>query len=293
MRDNVINAARRNLSEVDRRQRILSEERELLANSLADSLCEELEDLGVDELYERFLSAFPMPTIGDKVIFFSSLCEYAKKKEETESLAFEADQPVTPGSHGKIAFVRNIHNDIALESFSSYVAFPKQVQKQSFEDCCEAVSSGECEFALIPIENSSDGKMFGFYSLIDRYSLHICATCTVDSEDLSKVVIYALVGRNLVHESIEKLCGRLPRAFEFSVLGAEGEGVGDIPALLEKCSVRLIGTSSVALPYDSRAMRYYFTCSLQKTTDIDTLALALKVEYPQYTPIGIYREIDR
>ena len=44
---------------------------------------------------------------------------------------------------------------------------------QSFEDVFRAVDSGECQYGLLPIENSSAGSVISVYNLMNRYNFYI------------------------------------------------------------------------------------------------------------------------
>ncbi len=280
----------KNISELWKRIGILKRQKAILALRLSEDILSEANG-SPEENYGIFSQTLSEADVEDKLCFCRSLFTHTDPAEPLATPLSEIAVPVTPGSHGRIAFIRNDFNDLALRKFSSAVPHAKSLQKSNFEDCCEAVSSGECEFAVIPIENTSDGKMFGFYSLMDRHELRICAVCNVEREDLSKTVRYALVGRNFISEEIEKLCAKRPRAFEFSVLRSKQETIDDITGAISLCGATVSRVSSVETPYDSEMIKFYFSCSISDNTELDVLTIYLQLEHPQYDPIGIYREL--
>ncbi|MBE6596697.1 MAG: hypothetical protein E7641_03405 [Ruminococcaceae bacterium] len=282
--------AKRNLSELRTRIDILKRQKAIIATCLSEDILT-IPEISLEEKYGLFSEQLEALDVSDKLCFCRALIKDLSNLEGLRSPLRDTDIPVPAGSHGKIAFIRNNYNDLALKKLSAAVPHSKSVQKSNFEDCCEAVASGECEFAVIPVENTSDGKMFGFYSLIDRYELRICAVCSIESDDLSKTVRYALVGRNFISDEVEKLCSKKPRTFEFSLLKSRLEEIDEIISAVSLCSSKVLRVSSVEHAYDSEMTKFYFSCSLSRATELDVLTVYLQLEHPQYDPIGIYREL--
>jgi len=59
------------------------------------------------------------------------------------------------------------------EAGFGYFDLPEMIPQESFEEIFTAVTSGECESGLIPIENSLAGSIHQNYDLMLRYDLHI------------------------------------------------------------------------------------------------------------------------
>ena len=185
--------------------------------------------------------------------------------------------------------VRNNYNNRAYELFSRVISHAKSVYCPNFEECCESVASGECEFTILPIEDNSDGKMFGFYSLLDRFELKIYAVCNIEGE--TKTIRYALAGRNFQYRGIDKHQSKKHRFFEFSLTYDTDFATPDIFEAAAICRADIHKTASLSLPYNDMITRFYFSFRITKSTELFAFLMFLWLEYPQYTPIGIYSEI--
>lgn len=51
---------------------------------------------------------------------------------------------------------------------------------EKFEDVCKAVESGEIEYGILPIHNSTAGSVITTYELLEKYNLYICASTSVE-----------------------------------------------------------------------------------------------------------------
>lgn len=292
MREKDLDIISKNLGELYRREEITEQQRSLCIAQLISAFTQD-DDLSLDALY-RELNIYTNGVLSssDK----AELCRNIVKARNICTIYdlptfIDTDISVTPGSHGKIAYVRNRYNDLAYAELSEIIPHSKPTYFSNFEECADAVTNGICEFAIIPIEDTSDGKMFGFYSLIDRYELRLSAVCNIENEDSSKIVRYALVSRNFVSEKTEKLNGKRPKIFEFSLTYGSDSDPFDILCAAEKFYAKIVGISSVFLPYNDTQTRFYYSFNISDTTDLYALLLYLWAEYPQYTPIGIYYEI--
>lgn len=65
----------------------------------------------------------------------------------------------------------------AHEAAQMLFALPEMHYYRQFEDVFEAVSDGEQDFGVLPIENSIAGSVGAVYDLLRRYRLYICKSC--------------------------------------------------------------------------------------------------------------------
>lgn len=205
------------------------------------------------------------------------------QKVLTEQTSFHDQESTLSGSHGRIALVRNRYNEEAFSVFESFVLGAKAEFFSSFSDACEEVFDNLCEFCILPIENIENGRLFGFYAMLDRYELKICATCTLEHEDSHDSVRYALVGKRLPR--------RIPKNIEWNMefcLSAEAEDFPyDIFRVAPIFQATPIKIDSLPILYDDGAHRIYFTFRIPRTMAY-AFDLYLLSEHPRYTPIGLY-----
>ena len=283
----------KNLAELSERSDLLDEERNICISVFAEDLIGKHQDLRSETIYKAFSEFIgEKATLKDKITFCKIFCLKNNIKSIFEIQPFsDSVTSVTPGSHGKISFVRNDYNDMAFDCFSRSIPHSKAVYFSNFEECCEAISDGSVEFTIFPIENTSDGKMFSFYTLMDRYDLKICAICNIDCEALSKIVTFALVGKRFISENIEKTNSKKSQFFEFSLSCDTEANSHDIFSLSSEFGAKVIRASSLSLHYSTNMTRFYYTFALSENTDLMAFLTYLWLEYPQYNPIGLFREL--
>ena len=108
---------------------------------------------------------------------------------ETDELSFDVQDTV--------AYQKSSYADAAFLRFSTLLKNPRTHYTSGFPSACEDVFNGRCEFCILPLENSSEGILNSFLRLIDRFELHICATCDITSTDHSRSTKFALLRRTL------------------------------------------------------------------------------------------------
>ncbi len=282
------NTLRENLEFCEERLSLLKNQYRLCAENLAEHLLLARETDNIASVYEEFKSLLP----SDNGVACAAFFKVLQKNQPTMSKKCEAvfallgmNESAQPGSHGKISYVRNKYNDVAFENFSFIIRNAKFSYAPSFASACEDVISGVCEYAILPIENSSDGRLFGFYSLLDRYELHICATTSLETnEDNASSIRFALIGKN-APEKIENdaLCN-----FEFSIARENGKRLAELLQAAYEFSAFPQKTDTISLEYDHDLYKHYLTFSIP-CEEAYAFALYLSFEYPNYTPIGFYK----
>ena len=86
---------------------------------------------------------------------------------------------------GRVAFSESNMLTSAFEEFRKSDGMLSASYVRSFSDACEDVYSGECEWCILPIENSRDGALLSVYNLIEKYELCISKVCVINNEELT------------------------------------------------------------------------------------------------------------
>lgn len=278
-----------NLEFCKERLSLIQKQYRLCAESLAEQLWLERTGSNIAKVYEEFKSLLPDDNTIACAIFFKTITQNGKSVSRNKCDAiFELlgiSERALPGSHGRISYVRNKYNDVAYEKFSHIVRNTKFSYASSFASACEDVISGVCEYAILPIENSSDGRLFGFYSLLDRYELHICAVTSLETnDDPASNIRFALVGKTAPKRiNNDTLCD-----FEFSIARQDSKRLVDLLSAAYEFSAIPKKTDTVSLEYDHALYKHYLTFSIP-CQEAYAFALYLSLEYPNYTPIGFYQ----
>ena len=218
----------------------------------------------------------------------------------TEAVSAEASE--------KIAYLQNKFSDEAFSKLTYRFKNPRAAYASSFTEVCEEVYNGFCEFCILPVESSGDGKLLRFYGLIEKFNLKIVSVCDVEQLDGSYTK-YALLRHKFISFHLSKrLCGG--HFAEFGLVLNEGVTLSDVLIAAEYCHMRLSRIDSVPLPYKNDAYRYDTVFALPSLADddespsadrislrdmlldIETFLLYLSVSLPEYTPIGIYTRVS-
>ena len=144
-----------------------------------------------------------------------------------------------------------------------------------------------CEFCILPVENNTDGKLYSFYSMIDRYELRLCDVTHMVGEDGAERTIFALVARTVTQPQNKNIRQR----FEFSVALDGTELPYDIIVAVQTLGGEVSSVGTQPVPYDDTGNKYYFTVDIDVRGALAT-AFYVSREYPRYTPLGLYQIKD-
>ena len=179
--------------------------------------------------------------------------------------------------------MRNRYNDDAFRKFSEIVPSAKISHVSGFTEACEDVFNSRSEYCILPVENSTDGRLFVFYAMLDRYDLRICAVCGLETDGQSRDVCYALAGRT----APPKLPRTASAAFEFSLTWQDGAPLEQLLSAASAFGAVLRKTDTTPVEYDRNLFRYYFIFTLP-TASVYHFAFFLSLAYPGYSLIGYY-----
>ncbi len=179
----------------------------------------------------------------------------------------------------KIACVRSEYIENAYASLSSAVANPKVSYFQSYGDAAESVYNGITEYCILPTYNDIEGKLRGFYSLINKYELKICSICErrSDIKGTPSVTQYALLKKGLdVASDKERL-----------EVVLSSESVFDVAEAIGFAEIFGIGTLRIDSSLDG-AFSLVFDI---KDKQILPFLLYLAASFTSFIPIGLYSTV--
>jgi len=270
-----------NISKLRERERIIDEQRSICLSLLSSQIREENRQDSAEAVYRAFCQSLPDASGKEKLTFCRSLLQ------SPEELLAIADDTAA-GSHGKVAYVKNRYNDAAFELFSKKITNAKSVSVSSFADACEETFDNRCEFCIVPLENTYDGKLFGFYSMLDRYELKIVDCAEIETDDPSKLIRFALVRRGISSRSFNAMLKRHRECiFEFSIAESSGAFMTEVLSAVTETRGVLTKVDSLPVQYDDRQRRFFFTVSLPPR-ELSAFCLYLTLEFSSYTFIGLY-----
>lgn len=282
--DQAIQILSKNIQVFSERKTGAQRQRRVCVQQLLEQVYNQAKPQTADVFLKQFRHAFPQSDFHDRAL----ACLYLSQKLHP-TFTFPVGLPSTatehpaPGAHGKICLVRNRLNESAYEIFSASVVAAKSCYLSSFSEACEDVFDNRCEFGILPIENTSDGKLFGFYSMLDRYELKICAVCHLEPANSEGTVRYALIGKHLPD--------RIPKQAEWNFEGMIVTRIGKFPKeILDVASefqADLIQIDSIPILYDDGLQKIYFTFQISPE-NAAAFHLYMSQEYARYALIGCY-----
>ena len=291
-----------NLNYLDKKQKALFKSRSALTRELAYTICQGGK-AAAEDIKEKYLSVFASASSKalDAEEKYSDLISIAERIEickeisvlsDTQDIFYEsilgASDVCSADAVKKIAYVKNNFTDSAYLAFSKASFAFRYAYFDSFDAICEDVHSGKSEFCILPIETSSDGKLFSFYSLIDRYEFRIVSTCTVKHQDGSKFTKFALLGRSVrLSEENNKKGKKLE--LRISQASTKGSPLYEILRAADACNIKLCKIDSIPLSYNDSMLSYYAVFDIYEA-ELKAFITYLALEHPQCYALGIYFE---
>ncbi len=282
-----INVLRENLRVLEDRCAISAEQRELVLREIARLICSQYVEAEPKDIRSAYLSSTDGIVGVEEIILYEEMLKVPTLSESIKHLIAIGSEDGTPaGTHGRIAYTKNKFNDLALQLFVETINNAKPLPVASNTDACESVISGKSEFCLLPIENTRDGKLFGFYSMLDRFELKICGVHTLDSDDDINSIKYALVAKSCKELGRRRL-RTVEYIFEFSVVNPNGDFIESLLQVAKECGATLLSIDSRPIEYDPQLRKYIF-CFLTDGNPVFRMYPALN--YHGYSPIGLYHQ---
>lgn len=261
----------------------------------------EIADSRHDRLFSRL---YPHVSTLERISFYQSLIEESKPDVALAAATLLGHgEPIESFARGNIAYQHSIYTDEAFLHFSRVLPTARAVYSDSFSGVCEQVFNGLCEYCILPLENTQDGKLVRFYHLIQKYELKIELTCSVTTSDNRHSTVFGLCRRGLSWPQLP-----LPHkdfCFEF-LFWQEPERVTleELLTAASACSLSLVRADCLprsdeeilmgagypfALSFDISAERGYGPAKPEE--DFLAFLLYLAVHSPSTLPLGIYQRL--
>lgn len=312
-----MNAPEKNLFRLDVKTSELFEARIADVREMAYLLFREskkpMEPLDIDQLrnikkaYARMREDAVWSGIGENEEFLKALHLHVDNAELSElalalkEFAEENGAPLLPSlcdpaeivpkdAARKVALMQNMYTDTAFSRFSPFLKDPSPVYYDSFRTLCEDAGAGRCEYCIVPIENSDDGKLMSFYKLLAQNDLKIALTTRVSFSDDAKSTTFALAKKGMDDptNATEK---KGERYFELCLVADGGEIISDICGAARLFGIRLHRIDSFALTYSENEFEYYVVLDVSRG-DMTAYLIYLSLKLGYFDPVGLYTKIN-
>ena len=224
------------------------------------------------------------------MLLCGALYEELCNREPLLPALFPDAEEVAPHAVGRIVYQRNSYTDDAYLAFATLVPDARAAYAHSFHAACEDVFNGHCEYCILPIENAVEGELISFAKLIAQFDLKIAATCDIAGADASRKTRFALLRRNmlpLLNPDAEK-----NEFFRFSLPAESAPFVADVLSAANFFGLSFLSANTLPTDKEGSMACFHLTFHI-RGSDLYPFLLYLATVTPQYTPIGIYSQIQQ
>ncbi|MBE6657612.1 MAG: hypothetical protein E7604_04115 [Ruminococcaceae bacterium] len=191
----------------------------------------------------------------------------------------------------RVAYLRNTYTDTAFETFSTVLRSAASTYYSDFPGVCEALYYDRATACILPLENSSDGKLLRFYSLLTRYDLRIAYVTSVTAYDTDVTTRYALLRRSVAIPHPQET-DALGMYLECRVMTDEETPLFRILAAADAYHLSLTRADSVPGPYeDDDRTAYDLILHAEEGADFASMLTYCYLLVPGFTLLGIYLDL--
>lgn len=250
------------------------EQTELPDKDTVQSICEHL--FYSDQNMDYYTSAL-LPA--DRITLCAEIAAaYPEGYEQTFASVFGHYTIPTQEAQGRIAYVANSYTEQAFMELKGMVKQRRVAYFHHFEDVCQEVNNGLCEYGILPVESTAEGLMAGLFRLIELYDLRICALCRIPTAN-NGYTSFALVRKTLPVVYPQPL-----HYLDFLYSPASPDDVGALISVAALCGHTVLHTATY-MGNDSEIFRLRLGVN---SGSLYPFLLYLSLFCTDITPIGIY-----
>lgn len=276
----------KNLSEISKRQEPLHLARAFhLAELIEELALEERPDRDLlTEMMERVLSEGSDPyTSAVRHADHFSLCTeiataYPDKYEQVFADLFGQHDMPTSEAQGRVAYVQNSYTEQAFMELTGFIKHRRVAYFHHFDDVCQEVRGGLCEYGILPVESTAEGLMAGLFRQIELYDLRICALCRIATTN-EGYTSFALVRKTLAPiPAMPQYC------LDFLCSPADALQIGELICIATLCGHTVQHTATYQ-GHDGETFRLRLGTNPEK---LYPFLIYLTLFCADITPIGFY-----
>ncbi len=212
----------------------------------------------------------------------------SQKGVSTSAICFPYEKSVSAGAFNRIAYQASSYTNSAYLRFAPLLEVPRAAEAKSFVAACEEVYNGLCEFCILPLENTTEGLLYTFVRLIEKYDLKFAATCDVAGNDASRTSRFALLRRELsppMHSSASEL------HFSCSVAADDAQTLSDLLLAANTCGLQLYRMDSMPQETGNKGAFIHLTLRVG-SGNLDAFLLYLAMDMPSCQVLGLYPHLS-
>lgn len=158
------------------------------------------------------------------------------------------DPPPSPAPAApRVVFLESFFGREALRRFEAVLPLPLPVTAPSFTAVCEELAGDRADFALLPLEDSKEGRFLHLYEEIDRFELHVTHTCEISYAEGGRTVTMALLSRRY----LPPLQPEGERMLSCTLFGEDPHALTDLLIAAECAGLTLQRLDTLPGPYEN------------------------------------------
>ena len=215
----------------------------------------------------------------EQLSFCQGLLEQRPSLAEQEGQAPLPPSPASP----KVAFLDSAFGREALRRFKAVLPHPRPLTAPSFAAVCELLEAGDAEFAMLPLEDSKEGKFLHLHEQIDHLELRSAYTCDIPYQGENRSVTMGLIAKRYLPTGGKEDA----RLFSCRLFVEDPRDLTDLLIAAEVAGLSLCRLDSSPAPYGEGGIFYQPVFSL--TEEAQTLfEVYLNLFHPRAHVLGHY-----
>lgn len=198
--------------------------------------------------------------------------------------------------HGDISFeqqkekpftVSNFKSDLSIQTYKKFFQDKEFtiIERESFIELFEDVYSERSNYCIVPIENTTSGKLSNFYSLISNYNLKIVKVCDIEHSGQDASTRFALLSSAPISITSPE---RRPCYFEVSISCNNENSLSRALEAASKCGMLPKRIDSVPFTHLKGEYSYQIVFRMEHDALFLNFLIFLSIEGISFTPIGIF-----
>lgn len=235
---------------------------------------------------ERISSYIQMVSAYDKIIFSELFLEKIKSRGFVLS---ELDFLPTESGKETFTYVKNPLADEAYDVFSQEFSNPTVSYSRNLSEAAKAVSGGEYEYALLPLEERGGSRLSAVAAILFKEDLKINSVTPVFGFEGLADMKYALVSK---HFSVPEFLADDDRYLEIRLRADSSISTSELFFAADALGCSVYRVNTISFDTEDGPLPHYSVVFRDIGKDFTELLVFLTVFSGAYTPIGIYKNLE-
>ena len=239
-----------------------------------------------EENRERIRSYLSMVEVCDKIVF-SEL--FAEKIKSCGIILSEADFLPSERGDETFTYVKNPLADEAYDVFSQEFSNPRLKYAANLNDAAKSVSRGECEYALLPLEERGGARLSAVAELLFKEELKINSVTPVFGFEGLADMKYSLISK---HFTVPEFVPDDDRYLEIRLRADMSISLSELFFAADALGSSVYRVNTISFDTEDGPLPYYSVVFRDIGKDFTSLLLFLTLFSGAYTPVGIYKNLE-